>query len=214
MSESSAGEEKSVATTCDGFYDELKAGNKAADRKYKIRFLWVYFWKILFGDGATVLFYLALPVIPLTGELATASGRLVYALSWHIFPAFLFIAGSYAVIWIRGLKANWSAWNPYRSIRDGNEIDLVNVNNRVLQNHVEGYIPFLVVSLITATYLDETSMLGVQLIPCIVVTWTVGRVLYWVGYLTRPWYRLAGVMLSFHLTIYLAVYCVYRFFMG
>ena len=214
MGDKTDSKEVSVAETHDAFYEELRDGNSAADRRYKIRFLWVYFWKILFGDGATVLLYLLLPSIALSGELTTAAGRLVYALKWHLFPAVLFLVLSYVVIWTRGLLANWSAWDPYRSMRDGHEIDLVARHNRVIQNNIEGYIPFFILSMITAAYIEASSFFGLQLIPCLIVMWTLGRLLYWVGYLTQSWYRLPGVMLSFHISLYLAVYCGYRFFMG
>jgi hypothetical protein len=107
-----------------------------------------------------------------------------------------------------------AAYDPVASQAAGDETWTIRVNNRVLLNLIENYVPFLISTLVAASYLDDGSILSWSVLPCIIIMWTFGRLLYWIGYWANPWYRVPGFVMSLHFTLYVLIYCVYRSLSG
>lgn len=183
-----------------------------SDRK---RF-WRVFWlggasKFIIGDLALVVLYFY--VFPRHPPPPTVEARVVAALRWHILPVSLFIFSIYAVIVGRALYLR-ASYDPVASQAAGDETWTIRVNNRILLNLIENYVPFFVSTLVAASYLDERSSLAWSAIPCVIIMWTFGRLLYWLGYWYNPWYRVPGFVMSLHFTLYVLGYCIYRSLAG
>lgn len=180
------------------------------------RRFWRVFWlggasKFILGDLALVLLYFY--GFPRSPPPPTAEARVIAALRWHILPVSLFIFSIYAVIIGRALYLR-AAYDPVASQAASDETWTIRVNNRILLNLIENYVPFFVATLVAASYIDERSSLAWSAVPCIIIMWTFGRLLYWLGYWYNPWYRVPGFVMSLHFTLYVLSYCVYRIFAG
>ncbi len=121
------------------------------------RRFWRVFWlggasKFIIGDLALVLLYRY--GFPRIAAPPTPEARVIAALRWHALPAFLFIFSIYAVI-IGRARYLRAAYDPVASHAAGDETWTIRVNNRILLNLIENYVPFFVATLVAASYLTS-----------------------------------------------------------
>ena len=81
------------------------------------------------------------------------------------------------------------AWNPLDPNNQGNSIIL----GRIFSNTLEQFVLFVSSTLILSIYLTSNQM---SLIPILVITWVIGRMLFDFGYQRSPLYRTPGFILS------------------
>ena len=82
-----------------------------------------------------------------------------------------------------------AAWNPINPAT----LHLTQVPNKILTNTVEQTLMFIPSTLILSTYLSDQQMTA---IPIMVTTFTLGRLLFTIGYSHSPLYRAPGFALG------------------
>lgn len=85
--------------------------------------------------------------------------------------------------------------------------------NRILQNHIESAAMFVPTLACLAALGGDTPYNPRLLVPALSVSWTIGRVMYRVGYMSVvPFRRITGVtMTNFWMSVVPLMYCLYRF---
>lgn len=144
-----------------------------------------------------LLYRYAVPDPGLGPDLAP---RLVYALRCVAVAALTVVAGIGAIA--NGRFAS-DAIDPTAHAESPRMVVL----GRYLENTLQQYVIFLVGTLSAATYLEPAEL---RLLPAMAVTFLVGRVVFWVGYLKGPLYRAPGMAATMYPNFILLFWVVYR----
>ena len=148
-----------------------------------------------------IIFYLGYyhlqPLLPLP-ENADFSSKLQYVIYCCIIPCCMFVLSISSVL-MRRRRA--SVPNPL-----GGQEHLVQVEHNIAQNTLEQLTVFLGTTAILATYLVGDEL---KLIPLNSLVFTVGRILFQVGYRIHPKYRGVGVACGFSGQVLILSLCVY-----
>ena len=135
-------------------------------------------------------------------HLPTLLERVVFTLRWLIVSLLSVFAG---VMWVANTRFRTPAINPLNP--SGNKH--VEIGSRYLQNSVEQFLlhSFSLVAL--STYLSEENM---YLVPLLVVLFTIGRLIFLVGYFMDPLKRGVGFVITFYPSVGVIIYCLYCLF--
>ena len=136
--------------------------------------------------------------IPIPESMDFAS-RLTYTFRWSLPMVFVFMVTIMNTANKRGVTA---AVNPL----SGNE-HLVQPMKNILMNTHEQLMSGFMLMLIATTYCDTPDT--IKIIPIYVIVYTVGRVLFIIGYSIGPQYRSYGMMMNLISTFALAGYIIY-----
>lgn len=157
---------------------------------------------LLFGIAFVAIAYFFVPIkLPVVN---TPEQRLIFALRCQIFPVIMLFAGIAAV-------GNSRFVSPAINPLAGAESDAMRVHLRYLSNTLEQVVLFAIASLMLSTFLDAER---IKLIPILTLVFAIGRVTFWIGYLTDPIYRAFGMALTLYPTAAMLFYDVYCFFWG
>ena len=129
--------------------------------------------------------------------------RLAFTLQWQALSLAMMVAGIQAVALTR---LTTKAIDPLSA----QDQDPVAVHSRYLTNTTEQFIISLVGQLMLTTYLSDDQM---KIIPILVVTFVIARILFWIGYLDNSEghsNRAFGLAVTFFVTFVPFGYCVYK----
>ena len=136
-------------------------------------------------------------------RLPTLLDRVVFTLRWLIVSLFTVVAG---IISVGNTRYSTSAINPL----DPSGKKYVEIRSRYLQNTVEQFLVHSFSLVVLATYLSEENM---NFIPLLVAVFSIGRLLFAVGYSIDPLRRGFGFAVTFLPTAMVIYYCLYCLFM-
>ena len=136
-------------------------------------------------------------------RLPTLLDRVVFTLRWLIVSLFTVFAG---IIWVGNTRYSTSAINPL----DPSGKKYVEIRSRYLQNTVEQFLIHSLSLVVLATYLSEENM---NFVPLLVAVFSIGRLLFAVGYSIDPLRRGFGFAVTFLPTAMVIYYCLYCLFM-
>ena len=142
--------------------------------------------------------YLLCERIPVPVSMDYGS-RIAYTLRWTLPMVLFYMVTIQQTARRRGATA---ANNPL----SGNE-HLIQTYKNILTNTLEQLFASLLLMLIATTYFDSPDM--IKIIPVYAITFTVGRVLFAIGYMINPMYRGTGIIINFFSSLLLAGYVIY-----
>jgi len=116
-----------------------------------------------------------------TPKMSSATDRMIFTLQCHALTMVVLVNMILLVLNVR-VKSSWNPLNPATA-------DAAKVPVQILTNTLEQTVIFVPSTLILSTYLEEASM---KIMPILVVTFAVGRMLFAYGYLKSPLYRSPG----------------------
>ena len=125
--------------------------------------------------------------------------RIGYTLRWTL-PMVLVLMVTIQQTALRRLST--AARNPLA----GKE-HLVQLLKNILTNTLEQLMVSLLLMLIATTYCDTPDM--IKIVPIYAITFTVGRILFIIGYRISPSYRTTGMTVNFLSSIVMAGYVIY-----
>jgi hypothetical protein len=134
-----------------------------------------------------------------TGASVSISTRLAYALCCSL-PMLLSLSAGVQMTAIK--RALTGAANPL----SGNE-HVVQVHKNYTTNTLEQFVVGLSLMLIVAAYTDNPQVL--RLLPVYSFVFTVGRILFWIGYTIYPFYRTFGMSAGFMSTYFMFGMVIY-----
>lgn len=174
-------------------------------RRAAYRLLWLQLVGGWLGTDVILFFvyqYLLSPV-----SLTEPGQALIYTLQWQMLPLAVMLAMVYTVIIKRGLHLE-TALYPLETSASMQDKPL-NTHNAVLRNSVEQWVIFLPLLLICSTLLtDKQHAMDMRLVPLLSVTFVAGRLVYWVGYVRAARYRVLGMAMTLHLSLYMLIYAL------
>lgn len=165
------------------------------DKATVTRFIFIALAILLFSS--LVGFYVPFP----EPHLPTLLDRFVFTLRWLMLSSVSVVFG---VAWIATVRL----FTPAINSLDKSAEKFVAVPSRYLQNTFEQFSLHTVALLVLTTHISVANM---HLIPCLVVLFLIGRVLFGVGFVTGKLnsYRALGFALTFHSTLIVYGYCLY-----
>jgi uncharacterized MAPEG superfamily protein len=117
--------------------------------------------------------------------------RLVFALRLHAFsllPLFVMLAA------VGNRRFLTEAIDPLRNIEDR----ATDINRRMATNTLEQTLVFIIATLALSTYLTSSS---IRLMPALVATFVLARIVFWIGYRIHPLYRATGMAATTYLNL-------------
>ena len=128
-----------------------------------------------------------------------ATSRFAYTLRWTLPMVLVLIVAIEVTMISRGTTG---AVNPL----SGKE-HLVQIYKNFVTNTLEQLMVSLLLMLIATTYCDTPDM--IKIVPICAITFTVGRILFFIGYKITPMYRATGMTVNFFSSILMAGYIIY-----
>ena len=159
-----------------------------------------------------LLVALYLWVLPAMPEPALGE-RLQTLMQWQVWPLLLLLAMVYTVIVQRGLNPE-AAIYPLETAASGQDGRIAR-HNAVLRNTVEQWVIFLPALVLLSLYLgSQDSLLDMRVVPLLTLTFVLGRLLYWLGYVRDSISRVFGIAMTLHLSLYMVLYALFQQFAG
>ncbi len=125
-----------------------------------------------------------------------------------VLPAALFFTETHLGVMLRQTLSAKASFNPAGTQAAGLTPYEIIQGNRIHQNHIEAFMFFFPAVLALTAYTEETP----SLIPSIVVNWTLGRILYRLGYKAQNKHnRLFGMAYSMASCLPAIPYGLYQF---
>jgi hypothetical protein len=121
-------------------------------------------------------------LLPEVSRLDAAHDRFLFAVQWCAAPALVLLVMVMACMRIIDTE---KAEDPFA----GAESRRFQINQRVVQNTIEQMGFFLPALLALSIRIDPAHT---RMIPALVLTWSIARVLFWIGYRMDPHYRSLG----------------------
>lgn len=135
--------------------------------------------------------------------------RMLFTLKWQIYPAAVMLLMVYAIITLRVFNLEAGAY-PVKAAFNGQEGKIA-VHKAVLRNTVEQWLILLPLILIVSLYLSSpASNLDLRVVVLVTSAFVIGRLVYWVGYVYHSPFRIFGIGMTLHLSLYLVVYGIYH----
>ena len=163
------------------------------DKATVFRFILIS-WVILLFSGLVAL-YFPFP----EPRLPTLLYRFVFTLRWLMLSS---VSVMFGVAWIASLPFFTPAINSLDKCTD----KYVALPSRYLQDTFEQFSLHFVALLVLTTHVSAANM---HLIPCLVVLFLIGRVLFGVGFVKHYSYRALGFALTFYPTVIVYGFCLY-----
>lgn len=125
-----------------------------------------------------------------------------------VLPAAMFFTETHLGVVLRQTLSAKASFNPAGTQAAGLTPYEIIEGNRIHQNHIEAFMYFFPAVLALTGYTEETP----SLIPTIVINWTLGRILYRLGYKAKNKHnRLFGMAYSMAACLPAIPYGLYRF---
>ena len=125
-----------------------------------------------------------------------------------VLPAALFFTETHLGVMLRQTLSAKASFNPAGTQAAGLTPYEIIEGNRIHQNHIEAFLFFFPAVLALTGYTEENP----SLIPTIVINWTLGRILYRLGYKAENKHnRLFGMAYSIAACLPAIPYGLYRF---
>lgn len=145
-----------------------------------------------------LLFFFLAPWFPPPMAEADAAARLAYVLPLLTWPGVLLFAMIMGTVVAR---VSSLAFNPI----DDPESRFYRIAQRALQNTLEQTAVFVPLLLALAMRVDAAS-LGV--VTLVVILFSVGRLLFWLGYLIHPFARAPGMAMTLNVNLGLVIWLI------
>ncbi|XP_078360105.1 transmembrane protein 79-like [Oculina patagonica] len=151
-------------------------------------------WVLMFCFGVIAV-YAPFP----KPRLPTLLDRVVFTVRWLIVSLLSVYAG---VIWVGNMRYATTAINPL----DPSGKKYVEMRSKYLQNTVEQFLLHSFSLIALSTYLSEENM---NFVPLLVFLFSIGRLLFAVGYSMHPLKRGVGFATTCFPTVGVIAYCLY-----
>ena len=153
---------------------------------------------------AMLIFVIGLNTLPpgTKTEFPSQADKLVYTLQWQTFSLLTLLLG---IMRIASVRRATKAIDPIQ----GKGEHLLTIEHKYLQNTLEQLSLSISGQLILSTYLSAEYL--TRVIPSLVASFVIARVLFYVGYKMDPVKRAVGFSMTFITNIIMFLYCTICF---